>query len=166
MYQSSVWSRNPTPSSPNRLAQISLTLLRISLGIIFLWFGALKFFPAMSPAEELATRTIQTLTLGIVEPSLSRPVLALWEVAIGLGLISNRFLRVTLVLLLVQMLGTFTPLLLFPQETWVQFPIAPSMEGQYILKNIVLISGALVIGAVALGGWTGATPASRTRQEQ
>jgi uncharacterized membrane protein YkgB len=133
---------------------------------VFLWFGVLKFFPALSPAEELATRTIQVLTLGIVEPSFSRPALAVWEVLIGLGLITNRYLRVTLLLLVVQMLGTFTPLALFPQETWVQFPIAPTMEGQYILKNIVLISAGLVIGAVALGGWADITSHSRSRQNQ
>src|SRR5215510_1572315 len=118
---------------PAGFARFSVTLLRISLGIVFLWFGALKFWPELSPAEALATRTIQTLTFGLVEPSLSRPLLAAWEVLIGLGLITNRYLGPPLVLLIVQMLGTFTPLVLFPHETWVQFPIAPTMEGQYIL---------------------------------
>src|SRR5215470_8296127 len=138
---------------PDGFGQFSVTLLRISLGIVFLWFGALKFWPALSPAEELATRTIQSLTFGVVEPSLSRPLLATWEVLIGLGLITNRYLGVTLVLLIVQMLGTFTPLVLFPKETWIQFPIVPTMEGQYILKNIVLVSAGMVIGAVSFSGW-------------
>ncbi len=154
MYQSSTWLEQVNPRLPAGFARFSVTLLRISLGIVFLWFGVLKFLPELSPAEELATRTIQTLTLGLVEPSLSRPVLAAWEVLIGIGLITNRYLGATLVLLIVQMLGTFTPLVLFPQETWVQFPIAPTMEGQYILKNIVLLSAGLVIGAVSLGGWS------------
>ncbi len=163
MYQSNTWLESPNPRLPNGFARFSVTLLRISLGIVFLWFGALKFFPELSPAEELATRTTQTLTLGLVEPLLSRPVLAAWEVLIGLGLITNRYLGATLGLLIVQMLGTFTPLVLFPQETWVQFPIAPTMEGQYILKNIVLVSAGLVIGAVSLGGWSDFVSDSRRK---
>ncbi len=71
----------------------------------------------------------------------------------------------TLVLLVVQMLGTFTPLVLFPQETWVQFPIAPTMEGQYILKNIVLMSAGLVIGAAALVGWRDLATSSQLQQQ-
>jgi uncharacterized membrane protein YkgB len=152
MYRSITWLKHPDPRTAIEFSRFSLTLLRISLGIVFLWFGVLKFFPELSPAEALATRTIEVLTLGIVQPALSRPALAVWEVLIGLGLITNRYIGVTLVLLVVQMLGTFAPLVLFPQETWVQFPIAPTMEGQYILKNMVLMSGGLVIGAVALGG--------------
>lgn len=131
------------------IARYSLTLLRVSMGIVFLWFGLLKLFPELSPAEELATRTIETLTLGLIQPGLSLPMLAVWEIAIGLGLLTNRFLRWTLLLLVLQMMGTFTPLVLFPRETWLQFPIAPTMEGQYILKNIVLVSGALVILALS-----------------
>lgn len=145
------WRERSTLSIPDGFGHLSVTLLRVSLGIVFLWFGVLKFFPGLSPAEVLATRTIQTLTLGVVEPSLSQPMLAIWEVLIGLGLITNRFLGATVGLLIVQMLGTFTPLILFPQETWTQFPIVPTLEGQYILKNIVLLSAGLVIGAVSLG---------------
>ncbi len=72
MYRSMTWLKNPDPRILNEFARISLTLLRISLGIVFLWFGVLKFFPELSPAEELATRTIEVLTLGIVQPALSR----------------------------------------------------------------------------------------------
>jgi uncharacterized membrane protein YkgB len=165
MYRSMTWLKHPDPRIAIEFARFSLTLLRISLGIVFLWFGVLKFFPELSPAEELATRTIEVLTLGIVQPALSRPVLAAWEVLIGLGLITNRYLGVTLVLLVVQMLGTFTPLVLFPQETWVQFPIAPTMEGQYILKNMVLMSAGLVVGAVALGGWRDLAASSQLQQQ-
>ncbi len=127
-------------------------LLRLSLGVVFLWFGALKFIPNLSPADELATRTIARLTFGAVQPGASRPALAVWEVAIGLGLLSGWFLRVTILLLLVQMLGTVTPLFLFPDETWKHFPIVPTLEGQYIIKNIVLISAAFVVGATVRGG--------------
>jgi uncharacterized membrane protein YphA (DoxX/SURF4 family) len=140
------------PRSPGGFARLSFAMLRVSLGAVFVWFGAIKFFPDVSPAQDLATRTMETLTFGLLAPSVSLPVLALWECLIGLGLIFGRSLRVALVLLVVQMAGTFTPLVLFPQETWEHFPVVPSMEGQYILKNMVLISAGLVIGAVAMAG--------------
>lgn len=134
------------------MARYGVVLLRISIGIVFFWFGVLKFFPGLSPAQDLAARTIQTLSFGIIQPELSLPVLATWEVLIGLGLITGRFMRATLLLLALQMVGTVTPLFLFPSETFTVFPIAPTLEGQYIIKNIVIVSAALVIGATVRGG--------------
>lgn len=134
------------------LGRVGVPVLRIGLGVVFLWFGALKFFPDLSPAQELATKTIEQLTLGIVGPAVSLPVLAAWESLIGLGLIVGRYLRAVLFLLAVQMLGTMTPLILFPTETFSQFPFAPTLEGQYIIKNIVLIGAAMVVGATVRGG--------------
>lgn len=127
-------------------------LLRVSLGIIFFWFGVLKFFPATSPAEGLATRTIATLSGGLVQPAVSLPVLAAWECLIGLGLLTGKFLRTTLFLLWAQMAGTLTPLVLFPHEVFTRFPLVPTLEGQYIIKNLVLISAGVVVGATVRGG--------------
>jgi uncharacterized membrane protein YphA (DoxX/SURF4 family) len=124
-----------------------IALLRISLGIIFLWFGVLKFFPGLSPAQGLATRTIDILSFGLVVPEISIILLALLECVIGLGLIFGVFLRTTLFLLFAQMLGTVTPVFLFPNEVFTQIPYAPTLEGQYIIKNLVLISAGLVIGS-------------------
>jgi len=140
------------------MARYSVMILRVGLGIVFLWFGVLKFFPDLSPAEELATKTIQTLTFGIVQPQLALPMLATLETLIGLGLIAGKFLRITLLLLLFQMIGTVTPLFLFPAETFTQFPYAPTLEGQYIIKNIVLVAAGLVIGATVRGGAVIADP--------
>ncbi|MDQ3554025.1 MAG: DoxX family membrane protein, partial [Chloroflexota bacterium] len=95
------------------MARFGVPFLRISLGIVFFWFGVLKFFPGLSPADQLASRTISALTLGIMPADAALLVLAVWECAIGLGLILGVFLRLTLLLLFLQMLGTFTPLLLF-----------------------------------------------------
>jgi uncharacterized membrane protein YphA (DoxX/SURF4 family) len=134
------------------LARIGVPVVRMALGIVFLWFGVLKFFPNLSPAELLAARTIERLTLGTIHPDVSLPVLAAWESVIGIGLILGRWLRLVLFLLAVQMAGTFTPLLLFPDETFTVFPIAPTLEGQYIIKNIVLIGAAMVVGATVRGG--------------
>src|SRR5215207_2330677 len=134
------------------LARVAVPTLRVALGVVFIWFGVLKFFPNLSPAETLVGRTIEQLTFGAVRPDLSLPVVAAWETVIGLGLILGRGLRGVLFLLAVQMAGTFTPLLLFPEETWSVFPIAPTLEGQYIIKNVVLIGAAMVLGATVRGG--------------
>jgi uncharacterized membrane protein YphA (DoxX/SURF4 family) len=134
------------------LARIAVPTLRIGLGVVFLWFGALKFVPGLSPAEDLAARTIETLSGGAIGASMSLPVLAVWECLIGLGLLTGIAMRATLFLLFLQMAGTITPLFLFPSETFSQFPIAPTLEGQYIIKNVVLIGAAMVVGATVRGG--------------
>jgi uncharacterized membrane protein YkgB len=123
-----------------------LFLLRISIGIVFVWFGVLKFFPGVSAAQDLAIRTIELLTFGLVPELLIINGLALWEVVIGIGLISGKFMRETILLLFLQMMGTFTPIFLFPDEVFNHIPYAPTLEGQYIIKNIVIISAAIVLG--------------------
>ncbi len=145
------------------LARYGITCLRTSIGLVFFWFGVLKFFPGLSPAENLAARTISVMTLGLVPGSVSLPTLATLEVTIGLGFLTGRFMRTTLFLLAAQMLGTLTPLFFFPMETFTTAPIAPTLEGQYIIKNIVLISAALVLGAVVRGGKLIAEPETPPR---
>ena len=140
------------------MARYGLVFLRLSLGIVFLWFGVLKFFPEMSPAQELAARTIGVLTGGWVTPGVALPVLAAWECLIGIGLLVGRALRTVLLLLYLQMLGTLTPLALFPGEVFIHIPYAPTLEGQYIIKNLVLISAGIVIGATVRGGRVVADP--------
>jgi len=143
------------------MAGHGLLLLRIALGVVFFWFGALKLFPGASPAEALAGQTIERLTLGVVPAATALPILALWEVAIGVGLFIGRGMRVTLLLLFVQMLGTITPLFLFPAETFSTFPLAPTLEGQYIVKNVVIVAAAIVLGATVRGGQLTAEPPRR-----
>jgi uncharacterized membrane protein YphA (DoxX/SURF4 family) len=134
------------------MVRYSIPILRVSLGINFLWFGVLKFFPGQSPAQQIATITIERLTFGFIQPNVSIMLLAIWETLIGIGLISGLFLRLTLFLLFVQMIGTMTPLILFPAETFSRFPLVPTLEGQYMIKNLVLISAGLVVGATVRGG--------------
>lgn len=150
------------------MADHGITVLRISLGIVFLWFGALKFFPGMSPATDLAARTIRAITGGLLSDAVALNVLATWESLIGLGLIAGRLLRTTLFLLWLQMAGTLLPLVLFPGEVFTVIPFAPTLEGQYIIKNVVLISAAIVIGATVRGGRVIADPgpAERAKREQ
>lgn len=142
------------------MARHGLPLLRISIGIVFLWFGVLKFFPGISPAQDLAIRTIGLLTGGLVPPGVSILLLAAWETLIGIGLLFGIFMRATLLLLYLQMLGTMTPLFLFPHEVFTLVPVVPTMEGQYIIKNLVLVSAGIVLGATVRGGRI-VTPAVR-----
>ena len=134
------------------MARHGVPLLRMSLGVVFLWFGFLKFFPGLSPAQDLAARTVDRLTFGMVPAGIAIPVLATWECLIGIGLLTNVAMRATLLLLVVQMAGTLTPVVLFPTEVFTRIPYAPTLEGQYIIKNAVLISAAIVIGATVRGG--------------
>lgn len=142
------------------MAKYGVLLLRISLGVVFFWFGVLKFFRDLSPAQDLAIRTIDVLTLGIVPSGAAIKALAAWECLIGLGMITGLFMRAVILLLFIQMLGACSPLFLFPDETFIQAPFAPTLEGQYIIKNLVIMSAAIVIGATVRGGRLVADPKS------
>lgn len=134
------------------MARNGILYLRLSLGIIYLWFGALKFLPAIGFAEDLALRTIEVLTFGLIKPEVSIWIVPVWEILIGIGLIFGIFLRATLLLLFVQLIGTIAPLFLYPAEMWTVFPVVPTLEGQFIIKNLVLITGGMVVGATVRGG--------------
>lgn len=129
------------------MARYGLLILRIGLGIVFFWFGALKLVPGLSPAEDLVRATVY-----FIDPDIFLPVLAVWEMAIGLGLIAGKFMRLTLLLLFLQMPGTALPLVLKPDAVWTTFPFGLTLEGQYIVKNLVLIGAGLVLGGTVRGG--------------
>jgi uncharacterized membrane protein YkgB len=115
-------------------------LLRIAMGIIFIWFGALKPL-GLSPAEALVARA----TAWIPVPGFLY-ILTAWEIAIGICFLFQRLTRWAVVLLFLHMPGTMLPLITLPDETFVRFPYALSLEGQYIIKNLVLIAAGIVIG--------------------
>jgi uncharacterized membrane protein YkgB len=123
------------------LNRISLPVLRISLGIIFIWFGALKPF-GQSPAVDLITKTIYWF-----DPDIFIPILGIWEMLIGICLLFPPLIRVGLGLLALQMPGTFLPLVLLPEVCFTSFPFDLTLEGQYIVKNLVLIGAGLVVGS-------------------
>lgn len=124
------------------LADRSITALRISLGLVFLGFGALKFIPGASPAEELAVRTVEALTLGVVSGQAALLMTATAEAFIGLTLLTGRLVRAGLAVLAVSMVGIMSPLVLFFDEL---FAGGPTLEAQYVLKDVVLIAAGLVI---------------------
>lgn len=134
------------------MSRYGIKLLRISIGIVFLWFGVLKFFPGLSPAEGLAVKTIQTISLGLLQPKSILIILGIWESLIGFGLITGLLLRETLLLMFLQMAGTLTPIIFFPGEVFTHIPYALTLEGQYIVKNLVLLSAGIVIGSTVRGG--------------
>jgi len=143
-----------------------IKILRIALGIIFFWFGVLKFFHGLSPAEVLAARTISKLTFGLIPGNVSVYILATWETLIGTGLLTGIMLDFTLLLLYFQMAGTFLPMLFFPQEIFAHSIFIPTMEGQYIIKNLVLISAGIVIGSTIKGAGIIAGPEAENLAEK
>ena len=149
-----------------RMAHNGLLVTRFALGLIFLWFGLLKLLPGVAPIDVLAEKTLMMLTFNVFRPETCLHVLAGFECVIGLGLLTGRFVRVVLILLFFQMAGTFTPLILLHRETWIHFPYFPSFEGQYIIKNLVLISGGLIVGATVRGGRIIANPEIAAKAER
>jgi uncharacterized membrane protein YkgB len=123
------------------LNRFSLPALQLSLGIIFIWFGALKPF-GNSPANEVITKTIYWF-----DPDIFIPILGIWEMAIGICLLVTPLIRIGLFLLALQMPGTFLPLILRPEICFVDVPFDLTLEGQYIIKNLVLIGAAIVVGS-------------------
>lgn len=115
-------------------------LMRFSIALIFIWFGLLKPL-GMSPEEELIKRTVYW-----VSPQIFLPVLGWWEVAVGLCLLYRPLIRIALLLLLLQLPGTMLPLLLLPEICFTHPPFGLTLEGQYIVKNIFLVSAAFMIG--------------------
>lgn len=126
-------------------------------GLSFHLVWRFKIFPCLIAVEILAGRTIEKLTFCLVPPVIALPILALCECTIGVGLISRKWLNLTLLLLYLQMIGTFLPLFFFPEQTFTSL-FVPTLLGQYIIKNIVLLSGGIVIGATAKGGSLTANP--------
>ncbi len=119
--------------------------LRLLLGVIFVWFGILKPF-GVSPAENLVKDTVRWIP--ILEPATWVIVIGCWEVAIGMTFLFRKTTRIAIAMLFVQMVGTLMPLVLLPQTTFAPglAPFVPSLEGQYIIKNLLIISAAMVLG--------------------
>jgi len=123
------------------MGRIGLPFLRFGIGFVFIWFGLLKPL-GLSPAAELLARTVYWWT-----PEFVVPALGWWEVAIGVTFLIPQLTRVAIFLLAVQMPGTFLPLVLLPEVCFSVIPFGLTLEGQYIVKNLVIIGAALVIGS-------------------
>lgn len=145
-------------TSINRwLVAHSIALLRIGMGLVFVGFGVLKFFPGVSPIEELATRTTAVLTFGLLSGHSAMNFVAGLETIIGVCFLSGRFLRVGVWLMAAQMVGAMSPLVLFPGELFLSTTHAPTLVAQYIIKDIILVAAGMVIAST----WTGARIVAR-----
>jgi len=121
------------------------SLINISIGIVYFWFGALKFFPHLSPAEGLATDTIRELTLGMIPSDISILLLALLEVGIGLCFLLNFQPKKAAIVALFHLACTFAPLFFFNAISFNGNPVFLTLLGQYIIKNLVIIAALLSI---------------------
>ena len=116
--------------------------LRLALGVVFVWFGALKVF-GVTPVAELVARTVYW-----VDPAWLVPVLGAAEVVIGFGLIVGRGLRVVLALFGLQMAGTFLVLVVQPEVAFQGgSPLLLTVEGEFVVKNLVLLAAGMAVGA-------------------
>lgn len=125
------------------MERVGVRVLRVSLALVFIWFGALKIV-GMSPAEGLVRATVYWMPGDVFVP-----ILGVWEVLIGLFLLYRPTIRLALALLFLQMPGTILPLFLLPEVTFTSVPFGLTLEGQYIVKNMTLIAAALVVGGTA-----------------
>lgn len=129
----------------------SLTIMRVSLGLVFLLFGLLKFIPDASPAEGLSVRTMEKLTFGLLEGDPARLVVATAEVLVGASLLTGFYLKAGVVLLGFVMIGVMAPLVLFTRELFSGPGHAPTLEAQYVIKDIVLVAAGINIAVRARG---------------
>jgi uncharacterized membrane protein YkgB len=120
-------------------------ILAISIGLVYLWFGGLKFFAGQSPAEDLAKNTMDALTFGILPSSASIILLAIWESLIGILMLANIYRKATVSIALIHMAFTFTPLILFPEMCFNESAFSFTLLGQYIFKNVIIIAALLTL---------------------
>jgi len=129
----------------------SIKLLRISLGAVFLGFGFLKFFPMVSPAEQLVMDTTSMLTFDLIPGSVSIIAIAVLECIIGLWLISGRALRGAIYLLAIELVGILAPVVLLGDKLFSGPHNAPTLQGQYVLKDVILVAAVLVLATTVRG---------------
>lgn len=154
-------ARSATGAVVERASSSATALLRMSLGAVFLGFGVLKFFPGVSPAQDLAVTTTRLLTLGLVPDAAALVGVAVLECTIGVCLlVGGRLLRPALVLLVPQLAGILSPLVLLPHRLFAGPHHAPTLEGQYVLKDVILAAAVLVVAVAARRTVTTAAAAS------
>jgi uncharacterized membrane protein YkgB len=129
------------------LERHSVRLLRISMGLVIFGFGFLKYFPGISPAQALVLKVNHALTFGLMPDRVTLILFATVESIIGLSLITGWGLRVIIYPLSVWAIAILSPIVLMPGELFSGPDHAPTLEGQYVLKDIILLAGCLVIAA-------------------
>lgn len=124
------------------LRKWSKPILRVALGIVFVWFGALKVLE-VSPVSDLVASTVYW-----VDPDWFVPTLGVVEIVIGIGLIGGWQLRWVLLVFLAQMIGTALVFVVRPEVAFQDGnPLKLTVEGEFVIKNLVLIAAGLVVGS-------------------
>jgi putative oxidoreductase len=134
------------------LVRHSVAALRISVGAVFLAFGILKYFPGVSPAENLAKTTMDLLTFGLVPGGVAIVVVATLECFIGICLLAGRWMRLAIWLLAAEFVGILSPIVLLTGRLFAGPHGAPTLEGQYVLKDVILVGAGMVIAAATFRG--------------
>jgi uncharacterized membrane protein YphA (DoxX/SURF4 family) len=142
----------------------SIGILRVVLGLVILAFGVLKFFPGVSPAEELTKMTTDKLSFGLVPGHVAIVIVAALETTIGLLLVTGRFLRIAVYLLFGQLIGILAPLVLFTDRLFAGPHSAPTLEGQYVVKDLIIVAAGFVVASTLPGIVPGAEPAPSARE--
>jgi uncharacterized membrane protein YkgB len=139
------------PTVQNRLSELDDKIVawldryghrlhRLSLGGFFVWLGLLK------PMGHETATSLLAHTVYFGSPEVMVLILGWWEVAIGLTMLYRPFVRIALVLLLLRIPGTLLAFILLPDITFIHFPLVPTPEGQYLIKDVVLFFAAMAIG--------------------
>jgi len=142
----------------------SIGLLRISLGVILLFFGVLKFFSHVSPVEPLTIKTTDALSFDLLPGHIAIVLIGALESIVGILLVIGRWLKVAVYLLMAQFVGVFAPLVLFTGRLFDGPHNAPTLEGQYVLKDFILLAAALVVVSTVPGLLPGADPAESRKR--
>ncbi|MCO1653656.1 DoxX family protein [Pseudonocardia humida] len=133
------------PDGADGLRRHAPTLLRVALGVVFVWFGALK----IANVTPVAALVADTLAFVPVPPELLLPALGAFEVVAGGLLIAGRLLRPVLAVLVAHLVGTFLVLVTLPGVAFQDGnPLLLTTEGEFVVKNLVLVAGALAVAAV------------------
>lgn len=125
-----------------RMADVAIPLLRISLGITYVWFGALKLV-GLSPVSDLVAKTVFFIPRNIIVP-----LIGIWEVAIGGALLLRKAMRLTLLLFFAQLAGTFMTFIMHPKQMFQKGnPLLLTKDGEFVVKNLILLSAGLAVGS-------------------
>ncbi|MBB5801426.1 putative membrane protein YkgB [Saccharothrix ecbatanensis] len=126
----------------DRYQRDQVAVQRVVIGVLYVWFGGLKVIPGLSPVDDLAGHAMSVITMGLVKPSVSMPLLAVAEILIGIGLISGKLPRITVIVALGHMAGIFLTVFILPGEIWATWGV-PTLNGQYVVKNAILVCALL-----------------------
>ncbi len=141
------WYRGWHERSALWMGRHGILCLRIAMGGLYLWFGAIKFLAHTTPFEAFALKTAEGVSGGLIPSGTALILLAALECAIGIGLLTGRAPRAVLLLIVLHLGGTLLPLFFEPERIWIRFPFQLTLPGKYIIRHLALYSAAIVIAA-------------------